>query len=96
MINIFVGFVIVTFQSEGEADFKNCPLGESIKHIALILSVFYNQIILFVGLKKIDEAAYSAYKKLFHTKQMTNDRPVYIYHWSIKLYTGLSLVICIV
>ena len=27
MINIFVGFVIVTFQSEGEADFKNCPLG---------------------------------------------------------------------
>ena len=28
MINIFVGFVIVTFQSEGEADFKNCPLGK--------------------------------------------------------------------
>ena len=27
MVNIFVGFVIVTFQSEGEADFKNCPLG---------------------------------------------------------------------
>ena len=26
MINIFVGFVIVTFQSEGEADFKVTPL----------------------------------------------------------------------
>jgi len=29
MINIFVGFVIVTFQSEGEADFKNCPLDKN-------------------------------------------------------------------
>lgn len=26
MINIFVGFVIVTFQSEGEADFKVTPI----------------------------------------------------------------------
>ena len=39
MINIFVGFVIVTFQSEGEADFKNCPLGESLKHIMSILEL---------------------------------------------------------
>ena len=29
MINIFVGFVIVTFQSEGEADFKDCPLDKN-------------------------------------------------------------------
>ena len=26
MINIFVGFVIVTFQSEGEASFQDCAL----------------------------------------------------------------------
>merc|ERR1719153_2055998 len=29
MIYIFVGFVIVTFQSEGEADFKDCPLDKN-------------------------------------------------------------------
>merc|ERR1719427_2473079 len=29
MINIFVGFVIVTFQSEGDADFKDCPLDKN-------------------------------------------------------------------
>jgi len=26
MVNIFVGFVIVTFQSEGENEYKNCAL----------------------------------------------------------------------
>ena len=29
MINIFVGFVIVTFQSEGEASFQDCPLDKN-------------------------------------------------------------------
>ena len=36
-------------------------------------------------------------KKIRHTIQMTNDWPVYtFYHWSIKMYTGLYLLICIV
>ena len=26
MVNIFVGFIIVTFQKEGETDYKNCEL----------------------------------------------------------------------
>ena len=29
MINIFVGFVIVTFQSEGEQEYKNCELNKN-------------------------------------------------------------------
>merc|ERR1719209_1917574 len=29
MVNIFVGFVIVTFQSEGESAFKNCELDKN-------------------------------------------------------------------
>ena len=29
MVNIFVGFVIVTFQSEGEAAFKHCELDKN-------------------------------------------------------------------
>lgn len=29
MINIFVGFVIVTFQSEGEQEYKNCELDKN-------------------------------------------------------------------
>ncbi|GBO00291.1 Muscle calcium channel subunit alpha-1, partial [Araneus ventricosus] len=29
MVNIFVGFVIVTFQSEGEQEFKNCELDKN-------------------------------------------------------------------
>ena len=38
MINIFVGFVIVTFQSEGEADYKDCPLGKNLPLIITILA----------------------------------------------------------
>ena len=29
MVNIFVGFVIVTFQSEGEQEYKNCDLDKN-------------------------------------------------------------------
>ena len=29
MVNIFVGFVIVTFQEEGEEEFKNCGLDKN-------------------------------------------------------------------
>ena len=29
MVNIFVGFVIVTFQNEGENEFKNCDLDKN-------------------------------------------------------------------
>ena len=29
MVNIFVGFVIVTFQQEGESDYKNCELDKN-------------------------------------------------------------------
>jgi hypothetical protein len=29
MINIFVGFVIVTFQNEGEQEYKNCELDKN-------------------------------------------------------------------
>jgi len=29
MVNIFVGFVIVTFQKEGEQEYKNCELSKN-------------------------------------------------------------------
>lgn len=29
MVNIFVGFVIVTFQNEGEQEYKNCDLDKN-------------------------------------------------------------------
>ena len=29
MMNIFVGFVIVTFQEQGEQDYKNCALDKN-------------------------------------------------------------------
>ena len=29
MVNIFVGFVIVTFQNEGESAYKNCELDKN-------------------------------------------------------------------
>ena len=38
MINIFVGFVIVTFQSEGEADFKVTPLSNTIENVLSFFS----------------------------------------------------------
>jgi hypothetical protein len=40
MVNIFVGFVIVTFQSEGESAFKHCELDK-------------NQVITFSRLKSL-------------------------------------------
>lgn len=33
MVNIFVGFVIVTFQNEGEQEYKNCELDKNQVHI---------------------------------------------------------------
>jgi len=35
MVNIFVGFVIVTFQNEGEQEYKNCELDKN--QVRLIL-----------------------------------------------------------
>lgn len=35
MVNIFVGFVIVTFQNEGEQEFKNCSLDKNQVRISL-------------------------------------------------------------
>ena len=40
MINIFVGFVIVTFQSEGESAFQDCALD---KNQVISLKLEYNQ-----------------------------------------------------
>lgn len=38
MVNIFVGFVIVTFQNEGEQEFKNCELDKNqVNYISLML-----------------------------------------------------------
>jgi len=38
MVNIFVGFVIVTFQKEGEQEYKNCELD---KNQVLHVHVFF-------------------------------------------------------
>ena len=39
MVNIFVGFVIVTFQSEGEAAFKHCELDKNQVSLTFVRSV---------------------------------------------------------
>lgn len=38
MVNIFVGFVIVTFQNEGEQEYKNCELD---KNQVCLIHIFY-------------------------------------------------------
>ena len=50
MINIFVGFVIVTFQSEGESAFQDCALDKNqvkprhLKYSAVLLTmVFFSE-----------------------------------------------------
>ena len=35
MVNIFVGFIIVTFQKEGEQEYKNCELDSNQAEILL-------------------------------------------------------------
>ena len=37
MVNIFVGFVIVTFQNEGEQEYKNCELDKNQVRIIITL-----------------------------------------------------------
>ena len=39
MVNIFVGFVIVTFQNEGESAYKNCELDKNQVHTLYIFSL---------------------------------------------------------
>lgn len=36
MVNIFVGFVIVTFQNEGEQEYKNCELDKNQVNMAVL------------------------------------------------------------
>ena len=38
MVNIFVGFVIVTFQSEGEQEYKNCELDKN--QVGIYIQIF--------------------------------------------------------
>lgn len=42
MMNIFVGFVIVTFQEQGESEYKNCELDK-------------NQVMALLGQGKVDQ-----------------------------------------
>jgi len=39
MVNIFVGFVIVTFQKEGDQEYKNCELDKNQARILLSVSM---------------------------------------------------------
>jgi hypothetical protein len=41
MVNIFVGFVIVTFQNEGEQEYKNCELDKNQVNKNLIEYLFF-------------------------------------------------------
>ena len=45
MVNIFVGFVIVTFQNEGEQEYKNCELDKN------QVSVFFFSLIFLLMIK---------------------------------------------
>jgi len=41
MVNIFVGFVIVTFQNEGEQEYKNCELDKN-----QVLILFFSKLVI--------------------------------------------------
>ena len=40
MVNIFVGFVIVTFQNEGEQEYKNCELDKNQVKCNILTTIF--------------------------------------------------------
>lgn len=43
MVNIFVGFVIVTFQNEGEQEYKNCELDKNqVNNTTFYICIEYN------------------------------------------------------
>ena len=50
MVNIFVGFVIVTFQSEGEEEFKGCELDKNqvSENAVLFLCVFEAEMLVLI------------------------------------------------
>jgi hypothetical protein len=41
MVNIFVGFVIVTFQNEGEQEYRNCELDKNQVRRFYILVLYF-------------------------------------------------------
>ena len=47
MVNIFVGFVIVTFQKEGEQEYKNCELDKNQVHHLLASAIFLCLILIY-------------------------------------------------
>ena len=51
MMNIFVGFVIVTFQEQGEKEYKNCELD---KNQVRVRTRFTECVFMFVSAQKIN------------------------------------------
>jgi len=59
MVNIFVGFVIVTFQNEGEQEYKNCELDKNqvnytkfyifSKHVPTTIILYTRHVYLFIN-----------------------------------------------
>lgn len=43
MVNIFVGFVIVTFQNEGEQEYKNCELDKN--QVRFLVGLNFNNLL---------------------------------------------------
>ena len=58
MINIFVGFVIVTFQSEGESAFQDCALDKNQVRLFIVFFTIWNS--LFILQRNCIEFALSA------------------------------------
>ena len=72
MVNIFVGFVIVTFQNEGEQEYKNCELDKnqvcSGKSVILVsnLNPFSSK----VHFCKLNATAFSLQKRTLVMKEL--------------------------
>jgi len=69
MVNIFVGFVIVTFQNEGEQEYKNCELD---KNQVKALESKHSQT------ANLPLQSYRIYLKVMFDARLTSDSPVFV------------------
>ena len=69
MVNIFVGFVIVTFQNEGEQEYKNCELD---KNQVKALESKHSQT------ENLPLQSYRIYLKVMFDARLTSDSPVFV------------------
>lgn len=71
MVNIFVGFVIVTFQKEGEQEYKNCELNKN--QVEKQYKACFYSYLFFIIISNSNMYCFAFYSLLYTPKHYSDD-----------------------